>query len=304
MVYTLGESLMDIIFEDNSNIVAEPGGAMLNLAVSLGRCGLATSLISELGDDKTADRIISFLGKNHVETTNIRMYKNQATSIALAFLDENKKPSYSFHKAYPENRKLKLPSAISKADILIFGSFYSLDKKIRAQLKQFVALAKKQGTLIIYDPNIRHAHHLKDKETMGALMENIALADIVKGSDEDFENIFGKFEEGFVLSEIRKINRDAVVVFTKGEKGATIISGNKIFTEKAKQINIVSTVGAGDNFTAGISYFLSKASPEKRNPKHFSEKELQEMLRTATKFSGNVCQSLDNYISLEFANSL
>ena len=304
MIYTLGESLMDIIFDENSNISAKAGGAMLNLAVSLGRCGLEVCLVSELGDDKVAEDIVLFLNKNRVETKNIRNYNKQSTSIALAFLDQNKKPTYSFHKAYPENRNLKLPSAISKNDVLIFGSFYSLDKKIRTQIKQFVSLAKSKEALIIYDPNIRQAHHLKDKETMEAVMENIALADIVKGSDEDFENIFGKFEEGLVLSKIRKINEDAIVIFTKGEKGATIVSGNKIFTERAKKINIVSTIGAGDNFTAGLTYFISQLPLEKRNPKHFSETELQNMLRTATKFSANVCQSLDNYVSHEFANSL
>ncbi len=304
MIYTLGESLMDIIFDNHSNIAAKAGGAMLNLAVSLGRCGLSVSLISELGDDKVAEQITSFVNKNNVNTSNIRNYKNQATSIALAFLDENKKPTYSFHKAYPENRNLKLPTAINKDDIIIFGSFYSLDKKIRSQLKQFVSIAKDKGAIIIYDPNIRQAHHLKDKETLQAVMENIALADIVKGSDEDFENIFGKFEDGFVLNEIRKINQDAVVVFTKGEDGATIISVDKNLCEKPEKINIVSTVGAGDNFTAGLTYFLSKALPENRNPKHFSENELQIMLRTATKFSANVCQSLDNYVSHEFASSL
>ncbi len=254
---------MDIIFEDNSNIAAKAGGAMLNLSVSLGRCGLDVCLISELGDDKVAEDIISFLRENKVETKNIRKYKSQATSIAIAYLDQNKKPDYSFHKSYPENRNLKLPSTINKDDILTFGSIYSLDKKIRTQLKQFVSMAKNNGALIIYDPNIRHAHHLEDEEIMQAVMENIAMADIIKGSDEDFENIFGKFEEGFVLSEIRKINRDAVVVFTKGEKGATIISGDKIFTEQANEIKVVSTVGAGDNFTAGIIYFLTKLSTEK-----------------------------------------
>ena len=295
---------MDIIFESKTNITAKSGGAMLNLAVSLGRCGLDISLISELGDDKVSDKIILFLKENNVKTTFVKSYANQATSIALAFLDENKKPDYSFHKAYPEKRILKLPIEITKDDTLIFGSIYSLDEKIRDQLKGFIEYAKKNGALLIYDPNIRHGHHLRDEKTLKAVIENIALADIVKGSDEDFENIFGKFDETYVLDKIKGINDDAVVVFTKGKDGASLFSDLGSFSAIAKQIKLISTVGAGDNFTAGMVYFMSKLTSKNRKPKHFSKSELREMLQMGINFSSEVCQSTDNYISPDFANSL
>jgi len=63
MIYTLGESLMDIIFENDGKIIAKPGGSMLNLAVSLGRCGRSVNILSELGDDKVSKDVISFLRK-------------------------------------------------------------------------------------------------------------------------------------------------------------------------------------------------------------------------------------------------
>jgi fructokinase len=58
MIYTLGESLLDIIFSSEDEIIARPGGSMLNTSVSLARCGKAVHLISELGDDKTAGIIL------------------------------------------------------------------------------------------------------------------------------------------------------------------------------------------------------------------------------------------------------
>ena len=73
---------------------------------------------------------------------------------------------------------------------------------------------------------------------------------------------------------------------------------------KAETIELVSTIGAGDSFTAGMVFYLSSLPEEKRNPKHLSEEELQKMLRTASRFSADVCQSLDNYVSHDFANSL
>ena len=304
MIYTLGESLMDIIFENDGKIIAKPGGSMLNLAVSLGRCGRSVNLLSELGDDKVSEKVVSFLTKNKVGTNGIRLYQKQSGSGALAFLDKNKKPTYSIHKSYPTKRLLKLPQLLTKKDILIFGSFYSLDPEIRSQVKNFVEFAKAKLCLLIYDPNIRQAHHFDSKETFSSLRENLAIADIIKGSDEDFENIFGEFEEDFVLSEIRNMNKEATIVFTRGEEGSKVFIKNKSVKANAEKIEVVSTIGAGDNFTAGMVFYISSLPTEKRNPKNYSEEKLQEMLRTATKFSANVCQSLDNYVSHKFASSL
>lgn len=304
MIYTLGESLMDVIFETKTKITAKPGGAMLNLAVSLGRCGLNVSLITELGDDKVANEITLFLKENHVNSKHINKYNQQLTSLAIAFLDEQKKPTYSFYKSYPDKRNLSLPDKLEKNDILVFGSLYSLDKKIRTQLKQFIQLAKESGAFIVYDPNIRNAHHLEDKETMLSLKENLAFADIIKGSDEDFENIFGVFDEDIIINKLREINKDAVIVFTRGEHGAKIIHKEHIFSEKAKKVRLASTVGAGDNFTAGMIYSLSQNSRRKRYLEIFTDSELHNMLHMGINFSADVCESVDNYISTEFVNSL
>jgi len=304
MIYTLGESLMDIIFENDGKITAKAGGSMLNLSVSLGRAGKPVSLLSELGDDKVSEQVLDFLEKNNVETGGIRKYENQPASVALAFLDENKKPTYSIHKSYPAKRLLQLPKQLTKEDILIFGSFYSLDAEIREQLKAFTEFAKSCGVLLIYDPNIRQAHHFGTEATLVSLRENLAIADIIKGSDEDFENIFGRFEESFVLDELRKLNKEATIVFTRGGLGSKAFCENSKVEVKAEKIDVLSTIGAGDNFTAGMVFYLSSLPREKRNPKHLSGEELQKMLRTASRFSANVCQSLDNYISHDFANSL
>jgi len=46
MNYTLGESLLDVIFNGLDQVVAKPGGSMLNTAVSLARMSLPVARIS------------------------------------------------------------------------------------------------------------------------------------------------------------------------------------------------------------------------------------------------------------------
>lgn len=112
------------------------------------------------------------------------------------------------------------------------------------------------------------------------------------------------FGEEIVINKLRKINKNAIIVFTRGELGAKIIHKEQIFSEKAKKVRLASTVGAGDNFTAGMIYSLSQISRRKRQLEIFTDSELQNMLHMGISFSADVCKSVDNYISNEFANSL
>lgn len=151
MVYTLGESLLDIIISSIDDAVVRPGGAMLNTAVSLGRSDVEVSLITELGDDDTSSLITSFLSGNNVSANFVKHYSNNTTSLALAFLDDNKKPKYTFIKNYPTIRRLANIDNFTPDDILLFGSLYSIDKKIRESVQSIVTNARNSKATIIYD---------------------------------------------------------------------------------------------------------------------------------------------------------
>jgi fructokinase len=295
MIYTLGESLLDIIISSMDNTVVRPGGAMLNTSVSLGRSNLEVSLITELGDDNTSKLILDFLSKNKVEIDYITKYERNNTSLALAFLDENKKPSYTFIKNYPANRNFSKIPEFTGNDILLFGSIYSLDSEIRKSILSMATKASQNNATIIYDPNIRNAHHLNDGKIRDAVFENISLSNIIKGSDEDFTNIFGFSDPEMHLKEIRKINNNAAIIITLGPKGVIADLGSKRIQYPAVRTNVVSTIGAGDAFNAGLIYTLYSLKISTYNEMKDS---LEIILENGLKFSSVVCSSLDNYINM------
>ncbi|MFA5417490.1 MAG: PfkB family carbohydrate kinase, partial [Bacteroidales bacterium] len=206
MVYTLGESLLDVIVTNLDNVVAKPGGSMLNVAVSLGRMNIPVIHISEMGSNPAAEMMLKFLNKNGVNTKYVVRYQGENTSVALAFLDDNKKPSYQFISAYPKSRKLDFPPTFQPDDILLFGSLYSISTPIRSFILKCIQQAKKAGSLVIYDPNIRHKHHLEEKNVREAMMENLRLAHIIKASDEDCANLFGENSPDVYLDKLSQIN--------------------------------------------------------------------------------------------------
>jgi fructokinase len=296
MVYTLGESLLDIIISSIEDAVVRPGGAMLNTAVSLGRSDVEVSIITELGDDDTSGLITSFLKSNNVSTNFVRCYSNNVTSLALAFLDNNKKPKYTFIKNYPEIRKLADVPLFTSGDILLFGSLYSLDKKIRESILSIVNNARNNNATIIYDPNIRNAHYLEDKELINSFYENIKMSHIIKGSDEDFTNIFGSSDIKVHLAELRKINSNALIIITLGADGVIADVSGKIIKLPAMQTNVVSTIGAGDAFNAGVILALGNSKFLNKDIAKATSSFIESMLNSGLHFSSKVCASLDNYL--------
>lgn len=296
MVYTLGESLLDIIISSINNVTARPGGAMLNTAVSLGRSDVDVSLVTELGDDSTSAQIMSFLQSNNVATNFIHSYNDNNASLAIALLDENKKPKYTFIKNYPEKRNISKIPDFQNGDILLFGSLYSLYKKIRNSILSIINVANNRNVIIIYDPNIRNAHHLSDEDVMKSVHQNIKLSNIIKGSDEDFTNILGSSNHLEQISELRKLNKRALIIITLGADGVIADLAGQSIKLPAIKTEIISTIGAGDAFNAGIVSALERQRSQNISFRNNDIGSINELLKSGLKYSSLVCNSMENYI--------
>ena len=64
------------------------------------------------------------------------------------------------------------------------------------------------------------------------------------------------------------------------------------------QIKPVSTIGAGDTFSAGILYGLHNAKATKENLQSLTESQWDNALNYAITFATEVCMSYENYITL------
>lgn len=298
-IYAIGESLLDIIFNKGEPQTTKAGGSMLNSVVSLGRIGLPVSFISEYGLDNAGNLIDAFLKENGVDTGFIHRYKDGNTAIALAFLDEKNDAHYSFYKNYPEKRFEFIFPEIKSNDIILCGSFYSISADIRDKFKAFINGAKETNALVIYDPNFRKSH-LDELENLKPLLyENIEMATMVRGSDEDFRNIFGSRNTDETWDAIREYCQ--CLVYTANTEGVHVKTA--LFSGKfpVKKIIPVSTIGAGDSFNAGMitSFYRNKISTD--DLAKLGEKDWGKIISTAVEFAAHVCLSYENYISIDFA---
>jgi fructokinase len=299
-IYGIGETVLDIIFKDGQPQAAKAGGSVLNSIVSMGRMGLPVSFISEYGVDDVGRLIDNFLKINGVNSSYVHRFHQGSTALALAFLDEKNDAHYTFYKDFPGKRlDIEFP-VIEKDDIIQCGSFYAIWPEIREKFKRFIHGAKERGALIIYDPNFRKTH-LSELDTLKPLIiENMQMASLIRGSDEDFKNIFGVNDADEAWEVVK--NYCKCLVYTENSEGVYVRTTSFSGKFPVQKITPVSTIGAGDNFNAGMITSIYCRKIKKEQLEKLIELEWSKVITTAVAFATHVCLSYENYISPEFAN--
>ena len=305
-VFGIGETVLDIIFKNDQPIGAVPGGSVFNSIISLGRCGVKASFISETGNDRVGQRIISFLQDNGVETDNVYVYPDSKSPLSLAFLNDNNDAEYIFYKDHPSDRMEFVTPEVGKDDIVLFGSYYAVNPVIRPQVHGFLEHARSRGAILYYDVNFRASHKDEVVKLTPNILENLEMADIVRGSSEDFDVMFHKTDaDGVYRSQIAFYTHN--FIFTQGSQPVELRGegGLKKQYPVAPFISgegLVSTIGAGDNFNAGFVYGLLRYGITRDHIEQgLTEQQWDALIASAQMFSANVCQSLDNYVSMQFA---
>lgn len=301
-VFTIGETVLDIIFKDFNPTTAKAGGSVLNATVSLGRLAIPVKFITEFGNDPFGQHIEKFLIENNIDTSLVYRYSDGKTSVSLALLDNFNNATYTFYKEFPKKRLQINYQNINEGDIILFGSHFAINEDVHNQIIGFLKFAKSKGAIVIYDPNYRRAHLHELSKLIPMITENMQLADIVRGSNEDFMMIFEKdnFEE--VYNEVKKFC--PFLIYTISDKSVGFQTNNFKNEIKVGKIETLSTIGAGDNFNAGLVFGIYKNNLNLNNLKEISKEKLEEIISYSVRFAQNVCQSYENYISKEFAQKI
>ena len=304
-VIGIGETVLDIIFKGDQPIQAVPGGSAFNSVISLGRAGVPTLFISEAGNDRVGQQVIRYLETNGVDATNVCVFPNSKSPISLAFLDDNNNAEYLFYKDHPHDQLDFVNPEIHEDDIVLFGSFFAINPVVRPQVFGFLDYARQHGAILYYDVNYRSSHKGDLMKVTPNLLENFELADIVRGSDEDFEVMYNKKDcDEVYRSEISFYTKK--FIYTRGAEPVEVRADGGFSKQyPVLPTETVSTIGAGDNVNAGFVYGLIKYGVTRSDIEvGLSEEQWDKLIASAQAFSANCCKSLGNSIDAAFAAQL
>ena len=304
-VIGIGETVLDIIFRGEQPIRAVPGGSVFNSLISLGRCGVNAAFISETGNDRVGRYVIKFLEDNGIDASCISVYPDSKSPISLAFLNDKNDAEYIFYKDHPNDRLDFTYPQVNRDDIVMFGSYYAVNPVIRPQVHGFLEYARNRGAILYYDVNFRSSHKDEVVRLTPNILENLELADIVRGSNEDFEVMFRKTDPDVIYrSQIAFYTKN--FVYTRGADPVELRADGQLKKQyPVPPTSTVSTIGAGDNFNAGFVFGLLKSGITRDAlERSLTEQQWDGVIACAQQFSANVCQSLENYVSPDFASQM
>ena len=294
--------MLDIIFKDNQPIGAVPGGSTYNAMISLGRAGVPAQFISETGNDRVGKMIISFLEDNGVGAEYINVFPDSKSPLSLAFLNEQNDAEYLFYKDHPHDQLDFAMPDVEPDDIVMFGSYFAINPVIRPQVKGFLDYARQKGAILYYDVNFRPSHKNEVMKLTPNILENLELADIVRGSHEDFMVMYKKDDADKVYrAEISFYCKK--FIYTQGSRPIELRAEGGISKNYPipSDIQVVSTIGAGDNFNAGLVFGMMKYGITREViERGLTEEQWDLLIGCGQSFSAECCKSLNNYISKEF----
>ena len=162
---------------------------------------------------------------------------------------------------------------------------------------------EEQGAIVYYDPNFRANHQQDLIHLMPNMIENFEAASIIRGSNEDFGYIFGLTEADKIYNEkLKYYGLPFICTTADGEVALRTHTFGKNYP--VPRIETVSTIGAGDTFNAGILFGLIHEDVYYDDLATLPEATWDKVVSYAIRFSAQVCQSYQNYVSNEFAQSV
>lgn len=292
-VVALGELLIDFTTEKTDEagfptMAAHPGGAAANFLAALSRLGTETAFIGKVGEDAFGRLLKDTLENAGICTKGLIFDPWHFTTLAFVTLDKNGDREFSFSRKPGADTFLSFPEVnydlINEAKFLHFGSLSLTDEPSRSAVVMAVSEAKRHGTLLSYDPNLRLPLWDDEKEAKEQLLWGLKQADVVKLSGEEAEFLFDlPAQEGaeYIINEFKNIK---LCYVTCGEKGCYFANRNATgFVPALKGLNVVDTTGAGDIFGGSAMFGLLRTG---KAPEALTQEELLSIVRFASAAAG------------------
>jgi fructokinase len=247
-VVVVGEALVDIIVSPLGT-VEHPGGSPANVAYGLGRLGVATGLLTSVGDDQHAASI-----EKHLRSAGVPLLPGSQvpgeTATATAVLASDGSAHYEFDVRWELPRIA--PATLPK--ILHTGSIATFLAPGAAVVRELIEQSH-QRCVVTYDPNIRPALLGSQAQALTIFEELVPFTEVVKLSDEDARWLYPRLTLEDVAQRVLGLG-PALVAVTRGAEGSLLTTREARITVPSVTSAVVDTIGAGDSYMSALIYGL------------------------------------------------
>lgn len=267
----LGEAIVDLICERVLDSPADAdafrphlGGALANVAVACRRAGTDASLLGGAGDDPWGGRMRDALRDEGVNLEWFELAAGAPTAIALVSFDRDKEPGFAVYGEGIQRAMIAaephLEPAIASCDALVFGSNTLVTEAERAMTLRARELALDTGRPVLFDPNLRPTRWERIEDALELSRSLFKGAFVVRTNDAEARLLTGRDDPAAAAEELVALGARLAVV-TLGADGA-LVRGEAVAHSPGVEVEVVSTLGAGDAFMGTLAAGLAKAGWE------------------------------------------
>lgn len=243
-----GEALTDLVQGTPGQWKGYPGGAPWNVARALSRLGVGCAFAGSVSMDSLGDEIVV---QSEAAALDMRFIQRVDRTPLVAIVPSSSPPKYFFAGDADLffDPDLMPEGWINQAELCHFSCISLARQPLADRLVKIAQQAKEAGKRISYDPNWRNLMDSHYREHTFPTMTT--LADRIKLSDEDLRHIYPGLTEHQAMDELRALNPQAHILFTRGEHGMTLHTPDNQLEQPAIAVKVQDTVGAGDACMAG-----------------------------------------------------
>jgi fructokinase len=248
----VGEALVDVVETPDGERAEHPGGSPANVALTAARLGHPVELLTWLGADEQGRMVAGHLADSGV-VVHPSSFGATRTPTALARIDRDGVAAYEFDLDW------QLAQVVVDGDVAVVhtGSIAAVaPTEPPGALLDLLARARTSAT-ISYDPNLRPSIMGSAASVRADVEQIVALADVVKVSDEDLAWLRPGLDPADVVAGWVAEHGLALGVVTRGGAGSLALLGDGRRVEvAAPRVAVVDTVGAGDSFMGALLHAL------------------------------------------------
>lgn len=266
-VVALGELLIDFTengesAQGNPLLEANPGGAPCNVLAMLNKLGKKTAFIGKVGQDSFGRMLAKAVKDSGTDIKNLVIDEKVPTTLAFVHTRPDGDRDFSFYRNPGADMMLKkeevMEEVIRDGKIFHFGTLSSTHAGVREATRYAIQVAKDNGLLISFDPNLREPLWPSLEEARREIEYGLSKCDILKISDNELEFMTGTTDYTKGVEILRKSYEIPIIFVTLGKEGSRAYYQDMIVEAKPFiQENTIETTGAGDTFEGcALNYIL------------------------------------------------
>ena len=253
-VWVLGDAVVDLVPDGSERYLKCPGGAPANVAVGVARLAGNSGFIGRVGADPLGRFLQQVLQHEGVDTSAMHLDTEHRTSTVLVDLDDSGERSFTFLVKPSADLFLQaseLP-AFKAGQWLHLCSIALAQEPCRSSAFSAMGAIRAAGGYVSFDPNIRQEFWSTRDELHRCLEQALELADVVKLSREELEELCGAHPLEQAMAQLMSRYQIRLLLVTLGAEGVVIHDRQQVRHLPARRIQPLDTTGAGDAFVAGL----------------------------------------------------